>query len=285
MSKHTFIRKRQQQINILHATTQKRRSRKEVVRALLWVGGGIGSLAVTALTAHLLVGLVMKETLYENPRFTLKTIRVEAREGAPRRQIVQAAKVMPGQNIMRFDLKQIQANVERLPYVSEAVVERQLPDTLVIKITERQPLARLVGRATELGAAEVFYIDREGVVLRPRPGEALRNLPEITGLRITEFEPGQRLDQKPVLAALNLLKMMELTPLRASLDISAVDVSPPLALQASTAQGGMIQFQYDHQSQQLQRLTEITDWARQRQRHVRTVDLTLNNNVPVTFFN
>jgi cell division protein FtsQ len=186
---------------------------------------------------------------------------------------------------MSLNLKQIQANVEKLPYVAEAQVQRQLPNRIKIRITERVPIAKLIGTGTDLGTKEVFYIDRDGILLKPRLGDPLRDLPEIVAKRVIDLEPGQRLEGAEVLTAINLLKLMELTPIRASLDVRTIDARSPFSMKMHTAQASVIMFRLDHLEQQLQRLTEILEYSQNRQRQINTIDLTPDRNVPVTFLN
>jgi cell division septal protein FtsQ len=127
-------------------------------------------------------------------------------------------------------------------------------------------------------------LDRDQCVLfKPRPGETVRPLPELTGLRNRDLEAGQKLDRPEILAVVSLLKEMELTPLRTALDIRSIDVGQPTCLKVTTAQGAVIYFRLTHMAAQLHRLTEILNIAMQRGQQIASVDLTLDRNVPVIF--
>jgi len=54
------------------------------------------------------------------------------------------------------------------------------------------PVVKIVGLNIDLGTRETFYLDREGVVLKPREDETVPLLPEIIGLAPAEaeLEPG-----------------------------------------------------------------------------------------------
>ncbi len=276
---------RRSETSILFTTTSKRHQRKVMTRYALW-----GLLCCVSLTAvgvgtHYAVDSFMRHALFENPTYALKRIDVDARGGLQRKQVLQAAGLRLGQNVMTLDLQQIEKNVERLPYVAEAQVQRQLPDRVSIRVTERLPIARIASRRTDLNMMEVLYLDRDGVAIKPQPNEPLRlNLPEIAGGPFNDVEPGQRFDAQnspETAAAIFLLGQMELTPLRAQFDIAVLDVSHPLAIAMKTRDGVVVMFQLDYIPQQLERLQEILDFADSRARQLASVDLTPERNVPV----
>ncbi len=284
MNRRLQSRVRQKEINILFAQTKKRQSKKKVTQILLWCGLLILTLTSVGYGTHLAMQALLDHTLYNNPQYALKKIIIEGKGDFSQRQIRQAGGLSIGQNIWALNITEVQQNIERLPYVAEARIEKHLPDKLIIKITERNPIAKVVGVSSDLGTPEVFYVDREQFVLfKPRPGENIRPLPEIVGLHNAEFESGQRLDQPQLLAAINLLKEMELTPLANALDIRTIDLAQPLSFKVTTAQGAILFFRLDYLGQQLQRLQEILNTAQQRNLQIATVDLTLDRNVPVTF--
>lgn len=292
MNQRLQTRQRNRQVNILYTSTRKTHSRKVLMRNGLLVALLLTTLTTVGILTHLAVTHFMQKAIYENPRYALKQIQIDVKGSISRRQIQQASGVVVGQNVMALNLQRIQQNVERLPYVAEAQVERQLPDKIIIRITERLPIAKLSLMNSELGAVETYYLDREGVLLRPRQGETIRQLPEITGLKATDYDPGQKIETPEVVAAINLLKLLESTPLEPSIGVAhggpslrtefdphIIDVSHPLALKVYTTQGAVITFRLDYLEQQLQRLAE----ARERvPEQIASIDLTPDLNVPVT---
>jgi cell division septal protein FtsQ len=168
--------------------------------------------------------------------------------------------------------------------VAEARVEKHLPDKLIIKITERNPIVKITTTNSDLGRPEVLYIDRDQyVVFKPRPTESTRVLPEITGLSNRDIDVGQHLNQSEVVVAVNLLKALESTTIGSALDVQTIDVSEPLALKVTTRDGAVIWFRLDYIQQQIHRLQEILSYAQSNSKTIRTVDLTLDKNVPITF--
>lgn len=284
MNRRRSARLRQNEINVLLAATQQRHSRKKIARNAALLLLLLSTLTGAGVATHFVMVSMLDKALYSNPEYALKEVVIAARGDLSQRQIREAAGVSIGENLWAINLTTVQHNIERLPYVAEARVERHLPGRLVVKIVERNPIVKVTGAVSELGTAEVLYIDQDQyVVFKPRPGESMRALPEITGLRNRDLDPGQRINQPEAVVAINLLKTLETTTLGSVLDIQTIDVSAPLSLRATTRDGAVICFRLDCLGQQIQRLQEILEYARNNNKQVRTIDLTLDKNVPVTF--
>ena len=273
-------RMKKAQANVLFATTTGvRHQRRLWTKRTLFGGALLLSLTVVGIATHYASEFFLNQAFYRNPRYALKSIVVDVKGGLQRKQVIAASGLFTGRNVMTVDLAQVEANVERLPYVASAQVRRELPDKIVITVTERMPIARI---SDDLKLP--LYVDRDGVTIKPMANEPLRtNLPEIVGTRFAGIEPGQRLDQPEVLAAVQLLKCMELTPVRARLDVSRLDVSHPLAIGIETRDGASVLFQLRYLPQQLGRLEEIMDYADSQGQQIASVDLTPERNVPVRF--
>lgn len=284
MNRRPGSRLRHNEINVLLAATQQRHNRRKLARHAAWGLLLLMTLTGAGVATHFAMERLLSKALYTNPEYALKEIVVATRGDYSQRQIRQAAGVSNGDNLWTIDLVRVQRNIERLPYVAEARVEKHLPGKLVIKITERNPIVKVTAVTSDLGRSEVFYIDRDQyVIFKPRPGEAARPLPEIVGLRNRDLDAGVRISQPEVVVAISLLKALETTTLGSALDVQTIDVSQPLALKVTTRDGAVVFFRMDYISQQIHRLQEILEYAQSNNKQIRTVDLTLDRNVPVTF--
>jgi len=282
MNRRTRTRTRQKQINILHTTTRKRHSQKQVVQVVVWCSLVLAMIVAVGASLHFGIDLVLDRVLYNNPRYELTKIEIEPSGHFSPRLIRQAAGLEPKQNLWTLNLRQITHDLERLPYVSSAKVERHFPDTITIHITERVPVVKIVGLNIDLGTRETFYLDRDGVVLKPREDEAPPLLPEIIGLTDAELEPGMTLDQSSLKSAMEILNEIDHSQLNTSITVRTIDLSNPLSITMTTRQDMVITFRLDCIDQQLQRLVQIVNDPR-FQRPIATVDLTPDSNVPVTF--
>jgi cell division protein FtsQ len=286
MNRRTRTRSRQNQINILHTTTRKRHSQKQLMQAAVWCSLVLGMVVAVGAGLHFGIDMALNRILYTNPRYVLNKIEIEPRDRFPEGQIRLAAGLEPGrENLWTLNLHDITRDLEKLPYVSSAKVERHFPDTITIHITERVPVVKIVGLNIDLGTRETFYLDRDGVVLKPREDEAAPLLPEIIGLAPadSELEPGMTLDQPSLTRALQIMDEIEHSPLHTSITIRTIDLGNPLFITMVTRQDMTITFRLDYIDQQLQRLLQIVNYPDFQQRQIATVDLTPDSNVPVTF--
>ncbi|CAF0694994.1 cell division protein FtsQ/DivIB [Candidatus Methylacidithermus pantelleriae] len=275
----------EQQENLLWTKTsrafRKQQAAGWVTRTVRWLlFTGLVSLAVYESGSYLL-----DRVFYENPRYRLREILVENKDPNRVAQVVAASGLKQGQSVLRIDLQEVERRVESLAFVERALVERRLPDRIVIRITERIPVAKFAVPGPHGTIKEILLIDREGTVIRPRDLEMVRELPEIVGFRATLWPPGSRIEDPQVRAALALLAALELSPLRAQFDPMKVDVSRPLSLWVMTWQGCRVGFLPGRFEEQLERLGRILSFSESRGRKLASVDLTLERNVPVTFRN
>jgi cell division protein FtsQ len=68
-------------------------------------------------------------------------IRVEGRATTDRETILAALGADLGTPILAVDPKRAERRLEALPWVSSALIERRLPDTIYVRLIERRPLA------------------------------------------------------------------------------------------------------------------------------------------------
>jgi len=73
--------------------------------------------------------------------FTVEDVLVIGRNQTTRSDLMKAVRLARGAPIMAFDLAAAQRRIEFLPWVQSASVERMLPDTILLTVTERMPLA------------------------------------------------------------------------------------------------------------------------------------------------
>lgn len=101
-------------------------------------------------------------------------IEVRGEHFVSRARIVDVFAPDLGRSVLSVPLDKRLDGIERIPWVRQAEVERVLPDRLVVRVEERNPVAFLsTGSGMKL-------IDADGVILRP-PAAAHFNLPVVSG--------------------------------------------------------------------------------------------------------
>jgi hypothetical protein len=98
-----------------------------------------------------------------------------------------------------------------------------------------------------------------------------------------ELRPGRRLQSESAQAALRLLDAFRRSPLADLVEIASIDLSSPEALKTSLKQGGEITFGLNNIERQLQRWYSIYEHGLRLGKSVATLDLSVANNLPMTW--
>jgi len=73
--------------------------------------------------------------------FTVQEILVVGRRETLQKDLLKAVRLVRGAPILAFDLEAAKGRVQALPWVGNASLERLLPDTILVRVEERRPLA------------------------------------------------------------------------------------------------------------------------------------------------
>ena len=230
--------------------------------------------------------------VYENSTFAIQSIEVQTDGVIAPEQLRRWTNVKLGANLIALDLASVKRNLELVPMIDEVSVERVLPRTLKVRVTEREPVAQVnVPTATASGeiAASVFQLDANGYVMKPLDprlcviplSQMSAQLPVVTGLNVYQLQPGHRVESPQAQAALQLIGAFAHSPMAGLVDLRRVDVSQPGVVIATTGQGGEITFGLENLEQQLARWRKIYDLGMSQNKMIASLDLAVANNVPV----
>jgi len=231
--------------------------------------------------------------LYENKEFAVQKVDVETDGVIAPDQIRRWAGVKPGENIFALDLARVKRDLELVPVIRSAAVERVLPRTMRIRVTERDPVAQAYApqpRPNRQGYdMQLFQIDVDGAVMLPLDprqraipaSQVADELPTLGGFDPNCLQPGRKLELPQIRAALDLIIAFERSPMAGLAALRRIDVSSASVLQVQTAQGGVVTFGIEDFEKQLRRWREIYDRGRQLNLEIATLDLAVPNNVPV----
>jgi cell division protein FtsQ len=113
--------------------------------------------------------------LTQKAQFAVKDIVVEGRRQSNKDDIFDALGTVSGAPIFDLDTRAAAARLAKLPWVGTAVVERRLPDTVAVILTERAPAARWQNDQ------HLYVIDSEGHVLNAANPADFTALPVVVG--------------------------------------------------------------------------------------------------------
>jgi cell division septal protein FtsQ len=238
-----------------------------------------------------IVGWALNRFVYENRTFAIQQIEVQTDGVIAADQLRLWAGVKLGNNLLALDLARVKRDLELSPLIGSVSVERILPRTLRIHVTEREPVAQVnVPRRDARGGVEVavFQIDAEGYVMVPLDPQQRAmpisqvddQLPVLGGLNPRELQPGRRIESPQVQAAMRLIAEFGRSPMAGLVDLRRIDVSAPEVLVATTGQGSKVTFALQDLERQLRRWREIYSLGQDMNQVIATLDLAVPNNIP-----
>jgi cell division protein FtsQ len=163
---------------------RRRRLPRHVRHALLWavlvvaVVGGYGGIIASrtpvgqAFLAQAADGFVGMTAAFG---LVVTDIEVEGRETTHGATVMAALSAARGTPILSVNPNRAKEQLEKLPWVRSATIERRLPGTLFVRLVERRPLA-----VWQHGGIQQL-IDREGTVIPVQDLSRFAHLPTVVG--------------------------------------------------------------------------------------------------------
>lgn len=107
--------------------------------------------------------------------YSVQNMFIEGRKRTPMKEINEALDVNKGDSILRLKLEEMRERLEKIESIKYATIERALPDTLYVRIEEREPVAiwQYKGKKS--------LIDDKGVVMSGLDITPYKSLPLIVG--------------------------------------------------------------------------------------------------------
>lgn len=149
------------------------------------------------------------------PYFEVSTIQIKGNRKLNKSQIRKLANLSYQENIFDVDTELSQKALEDHPYIKQAYISKQFPDTIQVITKERTKFALL-------NSGGHYVVDEEGVVLEKLGDGPWPNLPIINGALEEGLKPGRRCVTAEVKQGLQILKHLEESHLLD--DVSEVNV-------------------------------------------------------------
>jgi cell division protein FtsQ len=149
------------------------------------------------------VGLIVSANLWKTS-LRVQRVTVEGNRIVETAEIMQLVRIQKNTQLQDIDLTAVRKDILSHHFIKDAVVERDLPATLKITITERLPLAIV-------NSAEMLYLDEDGVVLPHSISKQLFDLPVLSGISPEiALAPGGTISNPDVHEALQILAASKL---------------------------------------------------------------------------
>ncbi len=174
------------------------------------------AILIAALMAVVAVGSVQwKKCLM------MQSVSIDGHKVVTQDEVLRLAQLTSQRALFDINLAALQTALQSNAFIRHASVQREMPSTIRVSITEREPSAMLVLG----GRGEHVYIDDEGYLLPPVVSDAIYDLPVITGVDSAQtFKPGAHTTNEDVLAALEILRAAKAVSPEVSHVISEVRV-------------------------------------------------------------
>jgi cell division septal protein FtsQ len=220
----------------------------------------------------------MTRFIYENKAFAIQEIDLQTDGVISLEQLRRWAGVKREQNLFALDLTRVKRDLELVPAIQLAAVERVLPHTLKIRVIEREPIAQIQNYLMDAEGVAMSPLEPQQRSLPPQPGERCAI---ITGVNPMELRAGKQIESPQARAALKFLTAFEHSPMAPMVEIARVDVSAPDVLHVTTAQQNEIIFRMVDFEKQLNRWWLIHIRGQEQARQILSLDLSVSENIPL----
>jgi cell division protein FtsQ len=195
--------------------------------------GRVASIAsvVVALGGSVAGGTFAHRWITHTPRFGARDIEVAGITHTTRDQVLAAAHLSAGVNVLGFDTRKAERRIAELPWVLHAHVTRRLPGSIRIEIEERTATAIVSAGGLYLAAADGTLFKRAGA------GDP-DDLPVITGIARDDFARDPDAARENVRDALALLADFGSSSLASRVHVDEVHRDPTGDLSMVLAESG-----------------------------------------------
>jgi cell division septal protein FtsQ len=223
---------------------------------------------------------VNRKLYSENPRFEIQHLVISCNGKLREELIREFTGLSEGMNLFAKSFQEIEDSLYKVPVVESVYLERKLPHTLIVKVKERVPVARIQGLQARRFP---FVLDRYGIVLPHRQSAA--SLPLIKGID-SDLRLGQAVDQNDVDIVLNIIALCEEHgSLRSYIHIDTLDVKYDDFIDMRLKNGIRVRMPRFKLKTNLQNLATVIKIAHEQGKRVKEVDLTLDSSkVPVMYY-
>jgi len=280
------VRKRRQQ-HLLDVKVRSRRVTRHRLRKALGFSSKVALAAMLCSGAYVGAREAARRLFFNNPDYELRTIELQTDGSLQREQILKAADLREGENILRVNLARVHDQIQQLPQVDEVQVMRKLPSEIDIQVVERKPVAWLTKEKEIFDpfvSDAAFLVDAQGVLMKEKKllPEYL-GLPLILGCSSESLEAGKIVESFEAKTALDLLRLSASSFMQTRFQIREIDISKSYCLLVTDKNHSRVTFGLNDLEEQLQRLEQFLIYCDNTKQELETVNLLVHRNIPVTF--
>src|SRR6266480_527052 len=280
------VRQRRQQ-HLLDVKVRSRRATQHRARRAMAIFFRVILLAPICGASDGGVREAARRRFFENPDYQLKTIELQTDGTLQREQVLKAADLREGENILSVNLARVHDRIQQLPQSDEVQVVRKLPAEIDIHVVERKPVAWITSEkeiSDPFTSDVAFLVDARGVLMKEK-----KLLPEYLGLPLIlgcsgeSLEVGKVVESPEAKTALELLRLSARSFLQMRFQIREIDLSKDYCLVVTDKNHARVTFGFNDLEAQLRRLEQFLVYCDDSKQELGTVNLLVQRNIPVTF--
>jgi cell division septal protein FtsQ len=266
-----------------YVRSKKRKGAESAVRARRVVTIALLLLVVCGIIWSIYKGFewIADGLFSKNPRFAIHHLVISCDGNLGEDKIREYSGLREGMNLFEFSFEEIEEKLTGVSLIESVYLERKLPNTLIVEVKERVPVAKITGtRATKYP----FLVDRYGYVLPHRRSVAAA-LPLIKGLD-AELPLGEQLKQKDVEIALKIIALCDSnSKLKTYIQLEVIDLQYQDYIYLYLRNGIRAKIPRYSLQPRLHKLASTIQIATAKGQRVKTADVTLDSpNVPITTY-
>lgn len=203
------------------------RSRENRRKSMVLLGLG---LTIILFSGTVFLSHVCYRWLCQSDFFQLSSVHITGCQRVSKEEVRELANIDIHSNILAINVGRVGQTLEMHPWVKQAIVRRELPDRLYIRIVEKKPVAILQDD-------RLYYVDQDATIIARTSLAEDVDYPVITGLKKEELVTGS----EPVRSLQKLLpllytkkKVEDVLPAR---NVSEIHVDPERGLILHTVDG------------------------------------------------
>ncbi len=202
--------------------------------------------------------------------FNLNKVDVYGNHRLSKEEVIEAARLETGMNLLSIDLESITERLLRHPWIRSGSIYRRLPGQLVLEVEERTPRGILA-------SDRLYYIDEKGIVFtRVLPGDPI-DLPLFTGIQSDSMRlhPGEIQDS--LRSGLKLTELIDRVDFGLHYaDVREINISSEEGLTLKMKSGQIVILGHDDFESRLLRFDRLrkflTDRGQWRNAHIINLD-------------
>lgn len=231
-----------------------------IVKKTIWIAFQLLLISFLLLTVHWVY-----DTLMEAPYFQVKRVEVVGAKKIPK-EILLSLPVIEGMpNIFSLRLKEVVKPFECHPWVEQVNARKIFPNTLVIQIEEKKPMAIIQ-------LEELYYINSQGEVFAPVGDRDDYDYPYLTGITREAIEKDPIETSHLIKKALELLSIVNQKEDSILKEISEIYMDKNFGIQCFTQEEGIeIKMGWEDFGKKVRRLSLI--WSDLHKRGWRAVSI------------